>query len=526
MRMCRLIAAIIGGVAFACLGVTGCSSGTSRASVDAGSPQPSLTAQSFSLLTATRGSNPGIYDAQGRYVLLRGVNYTSLGDYYNHYLESPAPIPPKSDDFPRMAALGFNSVRLILSWSAVEPAPGQYDEAYLDRVREQIELAAKSGLYVILDMHQDAWGKYISSRDLGDAALCLPPTSAAVGWDGAPKWATITDQLPSCRLAQREVSLAVVQAFTNFYTDRDGIQSRFIAMWQKLVGEFADYRNIAGYDLFNEPHPGLLPGTGNVAFLGAFYGKLITAIRAAESRTAGKLSHIVFFEPSIEWSLLGAVPTVLPTFTSDTNIVFAPHNYCGTFNPLPQEQCFINAEQVAGLYDITFWSGEWGFWGDLETAAPQMIEFARLEDEYRVGGSFWVWAQACGDPHSVQGLSPTQMGINPVPAETVFVNRIECPGDIPRGLVPEYAMPLSRAYPAASPGRLTHLSADVQSGTLRLTGLTEKQGALSVWVPERIGSPQVSGGNQDSLKIRRVDGGFRIEALVNGAYELVVTAAP
>ena len=34
------------------------------------------------LLYAKRGVAPGIYDQAGRYVLLRGVNYNVLGDYW------------------------------------------------------------------------------------------------------------------------------------------------------------------------------------------------------------------------------------------------------------------------------------------------------------------------------------------------------------------------------------------------------------------------------------------------------------
>ena len=34
------------------------------------------------LLYAKRGENAGIYDQQGRFVILRGVNYNALGDYW------------------------------------------------------------------------------------------------------------------------------------------------------------------------------------------------------------------------------------------------------------------------------------------------------------------------------------------------------------------------------------------------------------------------------------------------------------
>ena len=40
------------------------------------------TANTLELLSAKKGSNAGIYDEQGRYIILRGANYNVLGDYW------------------------------------------------------------------------------------------------------------------------------------------------------------------------------------------------------------------------------------------------------------------------------------------------------------------------------------------------------------------------------------------------------------------------------------------------------------
>ena len=37
-----------------------------------------VSINSLDLLYAQRGTQPGIYDANGRYVILRGVNYTTF----------------------------------------------------------------------------------------------------------------------------------------------------------------------------------------------------------------------------------------------------------------------------------------------------------------------------------------------------------------------------------------------------------------------------------------------------------------
>ena len=118
---------------------------------------------SLPALHATRGDDPAIFDELGRQVLLRGVNLNSLGDYYQASPQLPPVFELQPEFFAEMAAQGFNVVRLLLSWSALEPERDRIDTAYLDRVRAAVDAAAANGVYVVLDMHQEAWGKFIAT---------------------------------------------------------------------------------------------------------------------------------------------------------------------------------------------------------------------------------------------------------------------------------------------------------------------------------------------------------------------------
>ena len=61
-----------------------------------------------------------IVDARGREVLLRGVNVNSLAEYWKGgRFRTVFPLARK--DPGRMAAIGWNAVRLLVSWSRVEP---------------------------------------------------------------------------------------------------------------------------------------------------------------------------------------------------------------------------------------------------------------------------------------------------------------------------------------------------------------------------------------------------------------------
>ncbi|HVT36239.1 MAG TPA: cellulase family glycosylhydrolase [Nevskiaceae bacterium] len=466
-------------------------------------------ARQLPLLHAVRGTAPGIYDDSNRQVILRGVNYNALGDYYQDNPLYPPVILPRASDFPRMAGIGLNSVRLIVHWSRIEPQPGIYDTAYLALIQQQIEQAAASGLYVIVDMHQDAWGKYVASREAGDS--CLPPLAAAIGWDGAPQWATLTDGLTTCRVQQREIAPAVQAAFENFYLDTQGVQTQFVSAWQVLASAVARYPNVAGYDLFNEPSPGFAIGANNLTLLSALYGKLVTTIRAAESAQHAP-AHIVFFEPPGEWSIAGFTVTPPPTFTADDNIVFAPHLYCGESGQTPTADCFRFAALTASLYQSTFWVGEWGYFGDPSTLADPDAAFAAQEDASLVGSSLWQWQQACGDPHTIGTPGGT-------PAATVTqLLLVGCPGDVDLGFVDAHRLTLSRTYPRYAPGALTQISSDIASGAATIAG--NGSGTLELWVPARIGSPQVSGGD---AAVGSVDGGFIVRVPVSGSYSVQLT---
>jgi endoglycosylceramidase len=464
-------------------------------------------------LHATRNAAPGILDAAGRRVILRGMNLNSLGDYYQANPDYPPVLPLTDTDFQRMASYGFNVVRLVLSWSSLEPQPDVISADYIQRIKAAVAAAKASGIYVVLDMHQDAWGKYIASPP---GTVCPPGTEVAIGWDGAPQWATMTDGKSTCRAPGfRELSPAVSAAFANFYADTDGIQTQLINAWAALVREFASEPAVAGYDLFNEPHWGTVPASAPPK-LAAFYTRVIDAIRGAEQE-AGGFAHIVFFEPVILWP--ASLTTLAPSFTADENIVFAPHNYGESDNAMTIEQVFARAEADAAVYGTTFWIGEYGWFTDPAGNKSRVIRYAQEEDRLLVGGTWWQWKQACGDPHTI-GTPDGQP-----PPEFIVFHFMKCPGDIDGGPIPEWVAVLSRPYPRAAPGRLLSIESDGDAGTLHLTGMTDSpaNGSLDLWVPDRgKGQPVPSGTGLGATRVITVTGGYRLLIEVSGSYAITI----
>lgn len=437
-------------------------------------------------LHATHGARAAVVDDRGAQVLLRGVNVNQLGEYFQANPELDPTIPLTRTDFRDIAKLGFNSVRLIVSWSRLEPEPGAYDTAYVAQIREAVEWAAAYDLYVVLDMHQDAYGVAV---DTPLDTTCPSGTHPNNGWDGAPAWATITDGASTCTPSERELAPAVQHAWQHFYDDTDGIQTHLVKTWGRLAKSFARSATVAGFDLLNEPGLGLEPfGANPTTDLGSFYRRAIAAIRAGE-RERGGFSHIVFWEPSVLWSagVSRAVPE--PGFTKDRNLVFAPHIYSESLSSDSIPSGFDAAASVARRHGVPVWGGEWGFWPEHPVDASDKVErYAAAEDRYRWGGAWWSWKQACGDPHVVP-----QPGAEPNPVSG-SLNRIACPEQVISAPDPAFGDVLSRPVPRAVPGRITKLTSDGRTGAFELRGKHldgAKRCALRVFVPERFAEEKV-----------------------------------
>jgi len=452
-----------------------------------------------------RSDGSRIVDGHGDTVLLRGVNVNQLVDFYRPRANVPATRPLTENDFAQIAAYGFDVVRLNLSWSSLEPQRGVFSQSYLARIRQAVRWAGEHDLRVVLDMHQDAW----SNEPTQPGTTCRPGTDPTWGYDGAPAWATLTDDTPRCQFTGRDISPAGDRAFQNFWFDTDGVQKQLVDTWGRIAKVFRDDPTVAGYDLINEPGFGETAPVTTSYLLGQYSSRAIDAIRAAGA------PQIVFVEPSILWSGLGFDSGPEPGFTSDRNIVFSPHlsaesitmDYSlGLPTIISMKRQFTLAERVAQQYDAPLWSGEYGYWGSDDSVDSRMAAYAGLEDANALGSAYWVWKQACGDP---------QNGITDVSSSLV---REDCStgADVPGDAV--LLGTLSRAYPRAVPGTIIHLVAE--GAKLRMTGDAGGAGArcgMDVWLPGTT-RPQVTTTGVTRADLVRRPGGWELTGCASGRY--------
>jgi hypothetical protein len=420
-----------------------------------------------------------IVDADGNRVTLRGFNINQLGEYFRRDPALPTVQPLAEQDFADIASLGMNVVRLTLSWSLLEPERGHVSQAYLDRIRQALGWARAHGVRVLLDIHQDAWSAHV---DAPPGTRCRAGTDPMIGWDGAPAWATLTDGTPPCQVTGRDLAPNVSRAFQSFYVDREGVQARLVHDWQVLAREFGDDATVAGYDLLNEPNFGESPPLASTLLLANYYARAIQAIRAGEAQRAGGFHHIVLIEPSIIWSGFGIDNLPPRAFTPDTQIVFSPHLYNESITAdqdfgitlVSVERGYALARAAAAQLGAPLWIGEWGYFRSSPLDNPLMQRSAGAEDMSPIGSTFWVWKQACSDPH----VWPGHVAGN--------VRQLSCPALRDIGTATDLTRVLSRAYVRVSADGGARLQA---SGTsLSVAGRFEQVGrsgscALQLWVP-------------------------------------------
>ena len=141
----------------------------------------------------------GRVDPRIREPLMQGTA-SYVGKPFPGYATTLAEIGPAADsEMKKLRDAGFNAVRLMINWEGAEPtAKGVYDLDYLKSLRLAVEAANKYGIYVLLDMHQDLFSRFLVSQynekpgatdDIGKFLGSLfPPYTDVVRGEGAPRW--------------------------------------------------------------------------------------------------------------------------------------------------------------------------------------------------------------------------------------------------------------------------------------------------------------------------------------------------
>lgn len=198
-------------------------------------------------------------------------------NFFDHlnisFIGRPFPIEEADEHFSRLRKWGFNFLRLITTWEAIEHCgPGIYDLEYLDYFEQIVKKAGDYDFTIFVDPHQDVWSRFTG----GDGAPGW--TLELAGFDIKnlhPSGAAIVhnvhgDPFPKMIWPTNSHKLAAATMFTLFFGGndfapnfkiagvpiQDYLQDHFINSILQLVKRLKNYDHVIGYDSLNEPSNG------------------------------------------------------------------------------------------------------------------------------------------------------------------------------------------------------------------------------------------------------------------------------
>jgi len=359
------------------------------------SAEPPATSPTASVLPdrpQLRREGRWLVDEQNRIVLLHGVNAVwKLAPY----------SPPDSAlgftaaDADWLRDHGFNTVRLGTIFAGVMPQEGQIDQAYLNRVDRVVQLLASRGIWVMLDFHQDLYNE-------------------RYGGEGFPEWATHDDGIPNITdvgFPGNYFLPGTTRAFDNLWANKNNLWDHYRDAWKAVAGKWKNQAYLMGYDLINEPFPGMDLATcaGPLGCpihddqkLQAFQSHVLKGIREVDR------NNLVWLEPNIVFDFGAKSNLGLITRLSDPQLGFSWHTYClpaallhaQGVNDVPgcpqlHGVVFSNAEEAITRIGATTLLTEFGASDDL----PDIRNVTALADSQFTGWQYWHY-KGWNDPTS------------------------------------------------------------------------------------------------------------------------------
>ena len=239
-------------------------------------------------------------DPHNREITLRGINISGDTKFPAHpsvpaqepahffegdtvsFVDRPFPLSDAHPHFSRLKRWGYNTIRYIFTWEAVEhEGPGKYDEEFIKHTVEILRIAKEYGFYVFMDPHQDVWSRFTggSGAPMWTLHACgFDPekfhiTQAAIVQNTWPNPA----EFPRMCWATNYNRLACQTMMTLFFAGRDfapkcvidgkniqdWLQEHFIAACKHIalrIHEAGDLEQdvVIGHETMNEPNRGFV----------------------------------------------------------------------------------------------------------------------------------------------------------------------------------------------------------------------------------------------------------------------------
>ena len=283
----------------------------------------------------------------------KGMN---MGNMFEAPEEAAWGNPFRDDYFAKIAALGFDHVRIPIRWDTPsrtgQSAPYTINPTFLHRIQEVVDMALENGLMVIINMHHH------------DALFVSPGDE----------------------------------------------KEKFLAQWGQIAAYFESYPETLLFEVLNEPHGALSPDLWNV-----FFAEALTAIRETNPTRGvlmgtaefGGVSGVTHLDPPNDSNIIVTVHFYSPfTFTHQGAEWVGDHTDAWLGTPwydleYEREALVQELEAVANFSqekNIPIHMGEFGAYGkaDMESRVRWTNFLSRCFESVGYSWAYWEWSAGFG----------------------------------------------------------------------------------------------------------------------------------
>ena len=255
----------------------------------------------------------------------------------------------------KIKALGFNAVRIPITWNYHINSRGYIDKAWLKRIQEVVDQALDAGLYCIINIHHD--------------------TASDYGWLHASQ------------------------------SDYEAHNRIFAFIWQQVANHFRSYPDHLLFEGFNEMlddnNEWSYPSAEANKYINIYNQLFVDTVRATGGRNSDRNLVVTTYASGITDEALSGFS--LPKDTVDDHLIAEVHFYSPnefTFNYTPDKMYSFNVEKTVddsfariGKYfgKTPLIIGEFGAWNKGNTRQRVKWYTRVVKDAKSIGAVCFIW---------------------------------------------------------------------------------------------------------------------------------------
>lgn len=297
-----------------------------------------------------------IVNTFGEEVMLHGVNVVYKLDPWIPWRDKwDSQLSFSKEDIKYLKDWGFNVVRLGVMWPGYDLGEQKTNLTYLQKMKDLVNELGDSGIYTLIDMHQDLLSEYYCGEGVPDYLAANLPHRKEFPWPLGDPPGTEKPDREFCKrwklFGTYYTTRAINFGFEELYRKDSRLHKKIHEFWIEVAKVFKGNTNVLGYEFINEPYAGnLYTNPFNVLnffcnagpkTLEPLYHSLAEAVRKIDQ------DHIIVFESPLSCPFTNGFKKAPGGRANVSKQIYSYHVYC----PLVTWSCCPRIPLFCELFD-------------------------------------------------------------------------------------------------------------------------------------------------------------------------------